>query len=180
MLDWTSANTGVCAVDYDGVLYPNGVGTCFITAKTKDGSGLEIKCKIIVTDPAESITIDKEEISLDGGTSYVLRATVTTTEGEIYHDVVWTSSDENIATVTPDGLVRAIYPGKAIITATTADGSNLAATCEVTVTQPVTGVKLPSSAKVSVGGNTLLTATIVPEYASDTGLTWTSSDEGIV
>lgn len=180
VLDWTSDNTGVCAVDYDGVLYPNGVGTCFIKAKTKDGSGLEITCKIIVTDPAESIKIDKETLSLDSGTSYVLRASVTTTEGEIYHDVVWTSSDENIATVTSEGLVRAIYPGKAVITATTADGTKLSASCEVTVTQPVTGVKLPSSAKVSVGGNTLLTATIVPEYASDGGLTWTSSDESIV
>ncbi|MBQ1243486.1 MAG: Ig domain-containing protein, partial [Clostridia bacterium] len=98
VLDWSSDNTGVCAVDYDGVLYPNGVGTCFVTAKTKDGSGLEIKCKIIVTDPAESISIDKETLSLDSGATYILRATVTTTEGELYHDVVWSSSDENVAT----------------------------------------------------------------------------------
>lgn len=180
VLDWSSDNTGVCAVDYDGVLYPNGVGTCFVTAKTKDGSSLEIKCKIIVTDPAESISIDKETLSLDSGATYILRATVTTTEGELYHDVVWSSSDENVATVTTEGLVKAVYPGKAVITATTADGTNLSASCEITVTQPVTGVKLPSSAKVSVGGNTLLTATIIPEYASDGGLTWTSSDENIV
>lgn len=180
VLDWSSDNTGVCAVDYDGVLYPNGLGTCFITAKTKDGSNLSITCKVIVTDLAESITISKKELSLDSGKSYVLKATVTTTEGENYNDVVWTSSDEKIATVSPSGEVKALYPGKATITATTADGSGISASCEITVTQPVTGVKLPSAARVSVGGNTLLTATIIPEYASDSGLTWTSSDENIV
>lgn len=180
VLDWSSDNTGVCAVDYDGVLYPNGVGTCFVTAKTKDGSDLSITCKIIVTDLAESITIDKKELSLDSGKTYVLKASVTTTEGEVYNDVVWTSSDEKIATVSPQGEVKALYPGKTTITATAADGSGISASCEVTVTQPVTGVKLPSAARVSVGGNTLLTATIIPEYASDSGLTWTSSDESVV
>ena len=180
VLDWSSDNTGVCAVDYDGVLYPNGIGTCFITAKTKDGSGLSIKCKIIVTELAETVTISKTKLSLDSGKTYTLKANVTTTEGEIYNDVIWSSSDEKIVTVSESGVVKAVYPGKATVTATAADGSGISASCEVTVTQPVTGVKLPSTAKVSVGGNTLLTATIIPEYASDSGLTWTSSDESIV
>ena len=180
VLDWTSDNTGVCAVDYDGVLYPNGVGTCFVTAKTKDGSGLSITCKIIVTDLAESITLNKTSVSLDSGKEYVLKATVTTTEGEKYNDVVWSSSDEKVATVSADGVVKALFPGKTTITATAADGSGISASCEITVTQPVTGVRLPSTAKVSVGGSTLLQATIIPEYASDSGLTWSSSDEGIV
>lgn len=180
VLDWTSDNTGVCAVDYDGVLYPNGIGTCFVTAKTKDGSGLSITCKIIVTDLAESVSISESTLSLESGKVHVLKATVTTTEGEKYNDVIWTSSDENVASVSSSGEVKALFPGKTTITAAAADGSGITASCEVTVTQPVTGVKLPSSAKVSVGGTTHLQATIIPEYASDNGLTWTSSDESVV
>lgn len=180
VLDWTSDNTGVCAVDYDGVLYPNGVGTCFVTAKTKDGSGLSITCKIIVTDLAEKVTLNNTSLSLDSGKEFVLKATVTTTEGEKYTDVVWSSSDEKVATVSSSGVVKALFPGKTTITATAADGSGVSASCEVTVTQPVTGVRLPTSTKVSVGGSTLLQATIIPEYASDSGLTWSSSDESIV
>ena len=180
VLDWTSDNTGVCAVDYDGVLYPAGVGTCVITAKTTDGSNITVKCRIRVTELAETIRIDKSEISLINGTTYVLKATVTTTGGNKHNDVIWTSSDEKIASVNENGKVSAYYPGKAVITATAADGSGISAQCNVTVTQPITGVSLPRTAKVSVGGTTTLQATLIPEYASETAVTWSSSDESVV
>ena len=38
-------------------------------------------------------------------------------------DVLWTSSDTNVATVDDTGLVTAGIPGTATITVTTADGS---------------------------------------------------------
>ena len=47
--------------------------------------------------------------------------------------VTWSSSDVAVATVDDNGLVTAIAPGTATITATTNDGSNLTASCEITV-----------------------------------------------
>ncbi len=47
-------------------------------------------------------------------------------------DLVWTSSDERVAIV-KDGTITAISAGEATISATTLDGSNLTATCKVTV-----------------------------------------------
>ncbi|MCK1065080.1 Ig-like domain-containing protein [Pluralibacter gergoviae] len=47
----------------------------------------------------------------------------------------WSSSDEEIATVTDNGLVKAIAAGSATITATTSDGS-FTDTSAITVTEP--------------------------------------------
>ena len=48
-------------------------------------------------------------------------------------EVVWTSSDESVATVSNIGVVEAVGEGTATITCTAADGSGVKATCEVTV-----------------------------------------------
>ena len=51
-------------------------------------------------------------------------------------NVLWTSSDTNVATVDDTGLVTAGIPGTATITVTTADGSQSAA-CTVNVATPL-------------------------------------------
>ena len=47
--------------------------------------------------------------------------------------VNWTCSDVNVASVNTSGLVTAVAPGTAIITATTVDGSDLSASCVLNV-----------------------------------------------
>lgn len=47
--------------------------------------------------------------------------------------LIWTSNRPDIATVDNNGMVTAHLPGKAIITASTTDKSNLSASCMVTV-----------------------------------------------
>ena len=61
----------------------------------------------------------------------------------------WASSDEDVATVAPDGTVTAVKAGTAAITATAADGSGKSATCTVTVTGDTT----PSQPGGSTGGS---------------------------
>ena len=97
------------------------------------------------TDPSndESITLDKSTMDLSIGDSGQL--TATTTPAAV--GVTWKSSDESVATVDSNGKVTGVKAGQATITATTADGSNLSASCTVTVTrggntdpnQPTTG-----------------------------------------
>ncbi|MDE6601831.1 MAG: Ig-like domain-containing protein [Lachnospiraceae bacterium] len=48
-------------------------------------------------------------------------------------DLKWKSSDEAVATVTEDGKVCAVAPGKATITATSVYAEEISASCEVTV-----------------------------------------------
>lgn len=80
-----------------------------------------------------SITL-KSETTIDKGSSETLAVSVAP-DNATDKTVIWSSSDETIATVT-DGVVTAIAVGTATITATANDGSDIKATCVVTVKFP--------------------------------------------
>ena len=99
--------------------------------------------------PVSQITLNKAETSISVGNSETLTATVAP-ENATIKALTWASSDEDVATVAPDGTVTAVKAGAATITATAADGSGKSATCTVTVT----GGTTPSQPGGSTGGNT--------------------------
>lgn len=179
VLSWSSSDDSICSVDKSGKLLPKKKGTCTITAKTTDGTNITASATVRVAGAAASVSIDQEQATLGGGKTMRLKATVTTTDGEIYNDVEWTSGDTNIATVDENGVVTGKYPGKVVIKATALDGTYQGATCVITVIQGATGVELPATETVSVGDNITLTPTVLPEYASNKNVTWSSSDDSI-
>ena len=87
--------------------------------------------------PVSQITLNKAETSISVGNSETLTATVAP-ENATIKALKWTSSDEDVATVAPDGTVTAVKAGAATITATAADGSGKSAVCKVTVTGDTT------------------------------------------
>ena len=76
----------------------------------------------------------KEAFIIVGGTKQ-LRATVTPSNAI---GVIWTSSDESIATVSKSGLVTGVKKGTVTITATSVDKND---TCKVTVKTPYTSTQ---------------------------------------
>ncbi len=94
-------------------------------------------------------------------------------------DVVWSSSNSNIATV-DDGVVKALAPGKATIKATANDGSGKNASCAVTVNQPIEKIIIGGPRKVAVGKTIELTAEIKPAKATNKKLTWTAEGNSLV
>lgn len=95
-------------------------------------------------------------------------------------DLVWTSSDEAVATVDGDGLVTAIGAGTTEIKVSAAD-VNLSSSCLVTVVVPATGITAPEQLNLVLNGqNTAsLNAMATPEDATDVTLTYVSSDENV-
>ena len=83
-------------------------------------------------DVATSITLDKSEVTLKATQTTKLTATVLP-ETATNKSVTWTSSNEAVAIVDANGTVTAVGVGEAIIMATIADGSDLSASCVVTV-----------------------------------------------
>ena len=85
------------------------------------------------------IKLDKSSATINIGETVTLTATVEP-ENAMDKSVVWTSSNEKVASVT-NGVVTGLTAGKATITATTANG--LKATCEVTVKPEVARPETP-------------------------------------
>lgn len=77
------------------------------------------------------VTLNKEELEMQEGEALNLVATITPSDAT-NKNIVWTSSDETIATISKAGVITAHKAGKVTITATTEDG-NKTATCTITV-----------------------------------------------
>ena len=126
------------------------------------------------------ITLSRTTMDLGVGTTGSLAATVAPSDAT-NKTYTWSSSNESVATVS-GGVVTAKAVGTATITVTTADGGKTA-TCVVSVAASsvaVTGVTLSSTtASLTVGGTTTLTATVAPSNATDKTVTWTSSNSSV-
>ena len=85
---------------------------------------------------AQSISLDYESFTLAPENTIQLTATVLP-ETAKNKSVTWTSSNDEVATVS-EGTVTAHAIGTAVIAATTQDGSNLSASCTITVAAPET------------------------------------------
>lgn len=83
----------------------------------------------------ESITLSETELELKVGETAQITATVLPENAE--QVVIWSSSDENLATV-EDGKITALKEGEVVITAATADG-RLKAECKVKITAEGSG-----------------------------------------
>ncbi|MCQ2144506.1 MAG: Ig-like domain-containing protein [Bacteroidales bacterium] len=175
---WTSSNTAVATVA-GGTVSAVGRGSATITVRTQDGE-FTATCSVTVTVPVTSVKLDKSSISLTEGESQTLTATISPSDAT-NKNVSWESSDSEVATV-KGGKVTAVKPGTATITVTTEDG-NKTASCEVSVkakVYPVTGVSLDKTTLSMVKGDiTTLTATITPSNATNTNVTWTSSNTAV-
>ena len=176
---WTSSNTSVATVSSNGLVTAKGRGTATITATTTDGSNLSASCTITVDQLATGISLSQTTANINKGETLQLTATVTPSNAN-NKTVTWTSSNTTIATVSNTGLVTAKAVGNATITATTADGSSLSASCQVTVNQPATGISINKTSATINNGETLqLTATVSPSNASNKSVTWTSSNTSV-
>lgn len=124
------------------------------------------------------MTLEKKSIEVEKGKTETINAIITP-ENATRKGITWTSSDTNVATVT-NGVVKGISAGTAIITATTKDG-NFTDTCEVTVTQnAVTGIRISEKLiDLGMGYKKQITATVMPDDATDKSVEWTSENPEI-
>ena len=116
-IKWKSSNTSVVKVSSNGKLTGVSKGTATITVVR---SGITMKCKVTV----KKVSINASKKSLYVGQTYKLKLIRTQKE------VLWTSSNKKIATVSKTGNVTAKQAGKAVITAAI---GKITYTCTITV-----------------------------------------------
>ena len=178
--NWNSSDESVAIVDNNGMVTAIAVGEAIITATTIDGSNLNASCKVtVVPTLAESIILDKDDVTIIVPNSETLVATILP-ELATDKSVVWTSSDESVAIVNEEGVITAVSSGQVVVTATTIDGSNLSATCNVNIIQLAESITLDKEdVKLEVTETTSLTAKILPETTSYKNIVWSSSNESV-
>ena len=129
----------------------------------------------------ENITTKQSSIKLLEGKTIDIDYSITP-EDAFNQDVLFTSSDTSVVTVT-DGVIRAIKEGKATVTISSVDGSNKSATIEVTVEKPdlsVKKIKVESSKFSIITGETKkIKYTIEPANAENPAVTFTSANSAI-
>jgi uncharacterized protein YjdB len=194
---WASNNTDYVTVS-NGIIKAKDSAagkTTQVTAKigTKSAS-----CTITITgDPAgtqvSGITLSSPSITMTVSETRPISCSISPA-GAANKAVFWTSSAPGIAKVDSNsGVVTAVATGSAVITVTTKNKGRTA-TCNVTVSAPVSNPGEPSAPsgdddKVTnitinkatlslvVGSTEALTVTAQPATAIDYTVTWTSSDE---
>lgn len=154
---------------------------CYCSDETTGGSGRYIATLEVVV-PVSSITLGKTSHTLNVGNTYTLSSSVSPSSAA-NKTLRWTSSNTSVATVSSSGVITAKAPGTATIKAIATDGSNVNASCTVTVKQPVTGISLSSNHSTLYLGSSLttcnLTTSVSPSNATNKSVTWTSSNTSI-
>lgn len=167
---WISYNENIAKVDQNGTI------TAFRAGKTtiKVRSGFQTKtCVVKVVN--SSIKLNKTTDTIyHGGTSTNTLQLKATIKGAT-KDVVWESSDTNVATVDAKGKVTSVSAGTATITAT-ANGKS--ANCTVTVKESNIVLNMDSMqlSNKGTGSSMKLTPTII---GSRKNVKWVSSDKTI-
>ena len=184
-LEWESSNTQVAQV-VNGKVCALKQGTAVITVRAKDGSDKSANCNVTVTGDVlvTSVEIDPEEITLVKDSFWALNVTVNP-ENATNPTLLWHSDDESIAIVTPnEGVVHTQNIGTVRICAEAQDGSGVSGTCMINVIPPVavSGICLcqtRTSVAINDERRSVANVIICPENATNTAVTWSSSNTSI-
>lgn len=133
---WSSSDDSVATVSGGRVTAVKAGETEIVASVSVNGKEYEARCAVTVAEtPKAQVSIDRSTAELNAGTEITLEVTVSDASGTPVGDVkiLWTSSDETVATVS-DGVVRGLEGGYAVITAAvTAEGKEYSVTCDVAV-----------------------------------------------
>lgn len=175
-VQWSSSDTAVATISDKGEVHAIAFGKAEISAKSEDG-GFSASYMLNVFEKTTKIELpDSVEVAVDGKKTV---AVIVYPRGRVDKQIIWKSSDNDIAYVNGGGIVWGVGKGVCQITATTVD-NGLSASCKVVVVQPVTGVSLDKhELQMNVGETTKLTATVRPDDASRKDVVWMSENNEV-
>ena len=179
-LKWSSNATYIASVDEStGVITARKVGDAIITATATDGSKVSASTRIHVT-PLKVSQIELSTKALDvlWSTTETLTATVSPELAD-NKTLKWTSDNEDVATVTQEGVVKGLKVGNANITASATDGSEVSATCKVTVKPVVIDLSTKTINLRKGESYAEQIVSVLPEHYEHKEVVWTSADDSI-
>jgi uncharacterized protein YjdB len=179
-VQWRSADSDIVTVA-DGILVATGNGVTVVIASAGPVSDSVL---VMVDQVPVAVQIQPDPITLNGpGDTLTATGSVLDAGGSVIvgETVTWTSSDESIATVSASGLVSAVSPGQAVVTA---QSGPLTSDVAITVTQTPASIEVSAdSVSFSAIGDTLTVEATVRDSGGSpivgAAVTWTSSDSTV-
>ncbi len=176
---WSVVDPSVATVNKEGRVTGVKAGVTTVICASEEDPTLTAFCVVNVLQRVTEISVSPKELSLRVQESARISWTV-------YPDdatdkaVTFTSGNSKVATVDPDGTIHAVKRGETYITVKAKDGSDKSAKVKVSVIQPVTGVHMGRQEYVLDPEESLtVTAILEPSDASNTNMSWISTDERI-
>lgn len=174
---WTTSAEAVATVSDAGLVTGVGEGTATITAEV---DGVSATAEVTVSGTVASVVVTPATFSVSEGATQQLAAQALDANGNVLvRTFAWSSGNETVATVDANGLVQALLPGTATITAT-ADGVN--GTSVATVTAIIANIVVtPATFDLVAGEEVELTAVAYDPRGAvvETDFVWSSSNTSI-
>ena len=129
----------------------------------------------------EGITFNENNIEVTLNSPYTLKYSFSP-ENTTQKSLLWSVSPSDIAII-DDGVITGSSEGSCVVTVTSAVNDSITAQCNITFVDraiSVTGVSLDKeTATVKKGGNVDLTATVIPDNATNQTVTWSANNANV-
>lgn len=179
VVTWRTSAPTIATVDADGTVTGVANGTASVTATVDGMSGV---AAITVVDPVATVLVTPATVNLSSGMTQQMTASARDAKGGAVtgRPVLWTSSNPAVVSIGASGVVTAVSPGSAVITATV---EGVDATATVTVLRPVASVSFTSLQPSLFIGRTMQLSVSARDAQGVTltgrAVTWASSDLAI-
>lgn len=175
---WKSSNQDIAEVTDNGMVRAKGYGQADIIVCSEMDETIADTCHVEVFEHVTGIDLSSRQLDINLGESEELVAE-TLPLGTSDNEVIWSSSNNDIASVDEHGRITGVQLGTCTIKATAADGGS-EALCVVSVVQPAKELYINKhKMDIKVGGYEELHATILPDNTTNKLLLWSSSDSEI-
>ena len=177
---WHLSQPGILDMVGNGQFKALKAGEVTITATAQDGSGVKATCRVVVKNPmATQVVLNKTQHNAIVDDVFTLTAKVMPEKAA--KNVVWTMDKTNILQDLGNGKFKALKAGEVTLTATAQGGSEVKATCHVTVKNPMaTQVVLNETQHNAIVDDVFtLTTKVMPEKAEQ-NVVWTMDKTDIL
>ena len=179
-INWSSSKESVVKVQ-NGTVVPMGYGTAVVRATAAQDENSYAECEITVQKrPVTDIIVTPTVSRMDVDMTQQVTAEILPLEAED-RDIVWSTDNEEIATITQKGVLTGVSEGSVQVIATSVYYKDIVGSCTIQIL-PVTAISIamdPSEVVLSVGEKQRVAVTFNPPNTTDKTLTWSSLDEEV-
>lgn len=127
-----------------------------------------------------NVRLNTHSHNMNTGEEFQLQCAVTPANAD-NKDVIWSSSNDEIASVDQSGKVKALKRGQVKIVATSKDDNSISDVCELTITQLATAIKLyEHEVRLAIGKHITLYAYVSPQDVNNDKVAWDFSNYYVV